>query len=356
MLDFCINFVDYIIERNIMEGAGVAEGAAAVVQTAVGPVVEGLEKVANVAQEVTAPATESLKEVANTVGETAPTVVGEAASSMPGSESNDNIIVGGLEDHAAALRDAETKAIPEQNSRPEITGSPENLQGDQSANELRAGAEKTEKQTEGTLENINPADQRIKEIQEELRNGNVTNIGELNSLLRQEKRNEELKKARQDLLDGNPISKYDQWVLENRATGVNGETTTTERKPPAEENKHPEGNKEEVEDGAKTEPQAEEPKAEELSTTEARLKNLEDRINALSTENAELKQNMTELTSAMKEMLPMILALIQAEQAREQDPKKKESLAKTLLKLAAVMALSVFTEGAKTVVPPTSQN
>jgi len=102
------------------------------------------------------------------------------------------------------------------------------------------------------------------------------------------------------------------------------------------------------------EKKAEEPQVEKPSESEARLKSLEDKIGKLSAENAELKQNMTELTSAMRKILPMILTLVQAEQAREQDPKKKEGLMKTLLTLVAVMALSVFTEGSKTVVPPTS--
>jgi chromosome segregation ATPase len=100
------------------------------------------------------------------------------------------------------------------------------------------------------------------------------------------------------------------------------------------------------------ETQNEDIQAKELNKTEARLKYLEKQLVNLTTENATLKQNISELISAIKEVRPAIKALLEAEETREQDPKKKVNLKELLLMLAAATSLDLFTEGAKTVAPP----
>lgn len=143
-------------------------------------------------------------------------------------------------------------------------------------------------------------DKRIGEIQDEMRNGNDKNVGELNKLLKGKERDAQLEQARQDLMNGKPISEEDQQALEEKAKK---EGTTLED----EQNKTAEDNPE---------------------------------IAKLKQENEQIKQQLQELTDAhnnlvdsLKNLGPTLIAL-----NTEQDPEKKKSLLQLLLELFKALA------------------
>jgi hypothetical protein len=75
-----------------------------------------------------------------------------------------------------------------------------------------------------------------------------------------------------------------------------------------------------------------------------RFQELESKLDNLTVENTELKNETRQMKAAMKEILPTIKTLLEAEQTREQEPTKKRNLAKLLLALSAVAAYFVFEE------------
>lgn len=88
-----------------------------------------------------------------------------------------------------------------------------------------------------------------------------------------------------------------------------------------------------------------EPGVEQIKTTEQRLRDLEDRMSVL--EKVGQRTELDQLTLSMRDILPAIKVLLEAEQKREQDPKKKESLLNLLLKIVGLLAAAALVEGGK---------
>ena len=95
--------------------------------------------------------------------------------------------------------------------------------------------------------------------------------------------------------------------------------------------------------------QAEQP---QLTPEQQKIQQLEEKINGLVAENAELKNNIAQINEALGEMKDILMLLTQTMAEKEQDPKKKESLLALLIKIAAIIVVGSVIEGGKTVAPP----
>jgi hypothetical protein len=95
-------------------------------------------------------------------------------------------------------------------------------------------------------------------------------------------------------------------------------------------------------------PGAENPqtKSEETTSVEndKRFQDLESKLNNLTAENIELKNEIRQMKTAMKEILPMIATLSKNLQEKETDPKEKKTLAQMLLEIAKILAYTAFSE------------
>lgn len=96
-------------------------------------------------------------------------------------------------------------------------------------------------------------------------------------------------------------------------------------------------------------------KPKETESIEARLTKLEGQLSKAELENGLLKAELTKLAATMKEILPMIQVLLVDYQARETEPKKKETLAQLLIKLIKIIASSTAIETVKTAASPSGQ-
>lgn len=78
----------------------------------------------------------------------------------------------------------------------------------------------------------------------------------------------------------------------------------------------------------------------QLTPEQQQIQQLEEKINNLTTENAELKANMIQINEALTEMKGVLDTIVKAMAEKEQDPKKKESLLTLLAKIAGIIVLS----------------
>ena len=91
-----------------------------------------------------------------------------------------------------------------------------------------------------------------------------------------------------------------------------------------------------------------------MTPEQQRLQQLEEKINNLTAENAELKANIAQINKTLSEMKDILETVTKEMVDKEQDPKKKESLIALLAKIAAIIIIGAVVEGGKTAAPPLS--
>jgi len=124
-----------------------------------------------------------------------------------------------------AQADTTTNAVSAEGSKT-ATSAEENSTTQTSEEDQTKSDTRKDNATEESESPVSPDDERIKVIQDEIKNGSDINAGELNKLLTRkdnvQKFEKRLEKARQDLREGKPISTADELALERRARETMG--------------------------------------------------------------------------------------------------------------------------------------
>lgn len=89
------------------------------------------------------------------------------------------------------------------------------------------------------------------------------------------------------------------------------------------------------------------PEEQRLSETELRIKNLENKLEQLTTDNEALRTQIEPAIRGIIELLPVLKDFVQQQAAKEQDPKKKEALILIIAKITALILISTVTESVK---------